>query len=74
MADVWPSNEEAYKWAERGRKKRTLLNLAMWEEEDRKKKLKTPSGAVGSSSTPITDETAAAASTSYAGPVLPLQL
>ena len=72
VVDVWPTNEEAFEWAEPERKKRALFNIAMLEEKECKKKLKTPSGAVHSSSTPITDETAAAASTSYAGPALPI--
>ena len=67
---VWPTNEEAYKWAEPGRKKRALFN----EEPEAEKKQKTPArGAEGSSSTPITEEMAAAAS-SYAGPIVQIQL
>ena len=71
---VWPTNEEAYAWAEPGRKKRALYNMRPREEAEKMKKIKTPSGAAGYSSTPITDETAAAVSSSYAGPALPIQL
>ena len=74
VVDVWPTNEEVYAWAEPGRKKRAAYNIRMREEAEKMKKLKTPSGAAGSSSTPITDETAAAAINSYAGPALPIQL
>ena len=70
----WPTNEEAYEWAEPGRKKRALFNSAMWAKVECQKKLKTPSGAAGSSSSPITDETAATASNTYAGPAVPIQL
>ena len=49
-------------------------NIHIQEEAEKMKKLKTPSGAAGSSSTPITNETAAAASTTYAGPAVPIQL
>ena len=75
VEDVWPTNEQAYQWAEPGRKKRALYNNRIREEAEKMKKLKlkTPSGAAGSSSTPITNETAAAASTSYAGPPVPIQ-
>ena len=76
VVDVWPTDEEAYQWAEPGRQKRALYNNRIREEAEKMnmKKLKTPSGAAGYSSTPITDETAAAASSSYAGPALPIQL
>ena len=71
---VWPTNDEAYNWAEPGRKKRALFNIAL-QEEAVKKNQKTPSRAAGScSSTPNTEETAAAASSSYAGPAVPCQL
>ena len=69
----WPTNDEAYAWAEPGRRKRALFNTQLREAEQTKK-LKTPSAAAASSSTPITYEAAAAASSSYTGPALPIQL
>jgi hypothetical protein len=73
---LWPTNDEAYKWAEPGRRKRAIFSLHIREEVEPLKMLKTPSGAApgSTSSPPITEETVAAASTSYAGPALPIQL
>ena len=50
----WPTNDEAFLWAEPARKKRALFNIAL-REEAQQKKLKTPC-ATASSSTPITNE------------------
>ena len=71
VVDVWPTNEEAYEWAEPGRKKRALYNIRIREEAEQMKKLKTPSGAAGSSTSP---ETVAAASNSHAGSVSPIPM
>ena len=50
----WPTNDEAFEWAEPARKKRALFNTKL-REKAQQKNLKTPCAA-GSSSTPITDE------------------
>ena len=50
----WPTNNEAFQWAEPARKKRALFNIAL-RMEAQQKKLKTPC-ATASSSTPITNE------------------
>ena len=36
---VWPTNEEAYAWAEVGRKKRAAYNIRMREDADRENKM-----------------------------------
>jgi hypothetical protein len=51
---VWPTNDEAYKWAEPGRRKRAIFSLHIREEVEPLKMLKTPSGAAPGSSPPIT--------------------
>ena len=52
---VWPSNEEAYAWAEKAIKDARKRPLS--EKKVSEKKLKTPGVAAGgSSSTPETDE------------------
>ena len=56
---MWPTNEEAYAWAEVGRQKRAAHNVRIREEAEREnkmKKLKTPSCGAGSSAEPVTDE------------------
>ena len=50
----WPTNDEAFEWAEPARKKRALFNTKL-REKAQHKSLKTPCAA-GSSSTPITNE------------------
>ena len=50
----WPTNDEAFEWAEPARKKRALFNTRL-REKAQHKSLKTPCAA-GSSSTPITNE------------------
>ena len=74
VADVWPTNEGAYKWAEPGRQKRALYNKRIREEAEQMKKVKTPSGAAGNSTSPKTEDTATAARTSYGGPAMPIQM
>ena len=56
------TNEEVYE------KKRALFNIKIREEAEKMKKLKTPHGAASSSSAPITEKAAPAASNTYAGP------
>ena len=73
----WPTKYQRRRlpvaeWAEPARKKGALFNTRLREEAEQKK-LKTPRAA-GSSGTPITEEVAAAASSSYAGPAVPIQL
>ena len=50
----WPTNDEAFEWAEPARKKGALFNTKL-REKAQQKNLKTPCAA-GSSSTPITNE------------------
>ena len=73
----WATNEEAYAWAEVGRKKRAAHNLLIREEADREnkmKKLKTPSCAAGSSTEPVTDENNPLGCAPVEGPPVPFQL
>ena len=74
---VWPTNEEAYAWAEVGRKKRAAHNLLIREEAEREKqmkKLKTPSCGAGSSAEPVTDENNPLGNAPVEGPPVPFQL
>ena len=74
---VWPTNEEAYAWAEVGRQKRAAHNVRIREEAEREnkmKKLKTPSCGAGSSAEPVTDENNPLGNAPVEGPPVPFQL
>ena len=74
---MWPTNEEAYAWAEVGRKKMAAYNVRIREEAEREKqikKLKTPSCGAGSSAEPVTDENNPCGNAPVEGPHVPFLL